>query len=64
MNIAAGQWMNSIRLRRRDLGLGALGLGTAGSIGSRTTGTGGRVYQPSKPLLDGSYKIPPVKRVG
>ncbi|SRR5713101_7521638 len=23
-----------------------------------------RAYQPSKPLLDGSYKIPPVKRVG
>lgn len=23
-----------------------------------------RVYQPKKPLLDGSYKIPPVKRVG
>lgn len=23
-----------------------------------------RVYQPSKPLLDGSYKIPPIKRVG
>lgn len=23
-----------------------------------------RSYQPSKPLLDGSYKIPPVKRVG
>jgi hypothetical protein len=22
-----------------------------------------RVYQPSKPLLDGTYKIPPVKRV-
>jgi hypothetical protein len=23
-----------------------------------------RVYQPSKPLLDGNYKIPPIKRVG
>jgi hypothetical protein len=32
MNIAANQWMNSIRLRRRDLGVGALALGAAAAL--------------------------------
>jgi hypothetical protein len=32
MNIAAGQWMNSIKLRRRDLGRGAVALGATATL--------------------------------
>jgi len=39
MNIA-NQWMNSFRLHRRDLGLGALALGAAATLpGSSTAQT-------------------------
>lgn len=32
MNVTASHWMDTIRLRRRDLGLGALALGTAAAL--------------------------------